>query len=97
MRMRTLSFSLTFNWDPWPWEADDDPDLFIYYETVNSHVQVQTSGVFEDNYNWESGVQDNFTGTDPDVTSVRFNGVSATFTIDNPNATGSCACGDSFN
>jgi IPT/TIG domain len=27
---------------------------------------------------------DNFTGSDPIVTSVRFNGVSATFTIDNP-------------
>ena len=27
---------------------------------------------------------DNFTGPDPDVTAVKFNGVSATFTIDNP-------------
>ncbi len=27
---------------------------------------------------------DNFTGSDPDVTSVKFNGVSATFTINNP-------------
>ena len=27
---------------------------------------------------------DNFRGSDPDVTSVRFNGVTATFTIDNP-------------
>jgi hypothetical protein len=28
---------------------------------------------------------DNFTGPDPDVTGVKFNGVSAVFTIDNPN------------
>jgi hypothetical protein len=28
---------------------------------------------------------DNFTGPDPDVTAVKFNGVSAVFTIDNPN------------
>src|SRR4029453_9852905 len=27
---------------------------------------------------------DNFTGSDPDVTAVKFNGVSATFTINNP-------------
>jgi len=59
------TFSLTFHWDPWPWE-DDRPDLLIYYETINAHVQVQTSGIFEDNYNWESGVEDDFEGTEYD-------------------------------
>jgi hypothetical protein len=63
------TFSMTFTWDPWPWQ-DDRPDLLIYYETINSHVQVQTSNIIEDNYNWETGVVDDYEGSDLDFGDI---------------------------
>jgi hypothetical protein len=55
-------FSLTFNWDPAWYEFDEQPDLLIYCETINPHVQVQTAGLIETNYSWETGTVDDYGG-----------------------------------
>ncbi|NOT33519.1 MAG: T9SS type A sorting domain-containing protein [Candidatus Eisenbacteria bacterium] len=55
------NFSFTIHWDPGPF-SDAQPDLLIYYETENAKTKVQTAGVFETDYSWQSGTVDDYAG-----------------------------------
>ncbi len=61
-------FDVTVNWDDCDISGCDDPDIYLYFETDNSVVNVQDTDIAETDYNWDSedSVIDDFTGNDVD-------------------------------
>lgn len=59
------NFDVTFSWDPCLF-CDSQPDIYVYFETENSHVFTQ-SPVLEWEYSWETGVNADYTGTDLNI------------------------------
>lgn len=57
-------FDVTINWDDCDALGCDDPDIYLYYETDTNVVNVQDSGVLEEDYNWDTASDpwDDFTG-----------------------------------
>lgn len=55
-------YDVTFTWDPCLL-CDDNPDIYVYFETENAHVITQ-SPVLEWEYSWETGTTADYTGTD---------------------------------
>ncbi|MBU0740961.1 T9SS type A sorting domain-containing protein [bacterium] len=55
-------YDFTFRWDPSWWE-DQQPDIHVYFETESPRVRVQTAGLFETEYSWETPTEDDYGGT----------------------------------
>ena len=52
-------FDVSFTWDPC-WTCDEQPDLYVEFETDNGHIQVQKSDILETDYSWTTNVHDDY-------------------------------------
>jgi hypothetical protein len=56
-------YDFDIHWDP-PWYSlDQQPDIYVYFETENSKVRVQTADIWEIEYSWETPTVDNYRGS----------------------------------
>jgi hypothetical protein len=61
------AFSASFNWNNC-WLCDT-PDLYVYFETYNGHVEVEDA-VFEINYRWRTAVKNNYSSSTLDLNTI---------------------------
>ena len=58
-------FDITVNWD----QIEDDPDLYVEFQSVNSKANVRDDTWFI-TYKWATATQDDYTGTDLNIGTV---------------------------
>jgi hypothetical protein len=57
------NYDVTFTWDPC-WACDGEPDIYVHFETTNARVTTESATwPTYDNYSWETGTHDDYTGS----------------------------------
>jgi hypothetical protein len=56
-------YDFHFLWAPPAHHTDRQPDIYVYFETENSKVRVQTADIWEEEYSWETPTEEDYRGT----------------------------------